>query len=418
MSDSNKQASDVYIDEKNAFPNSVVPVATAVPAFIGYTPKAEYGGESYTNVAYKITSMAEFEAIYCFPNPTPPADPVKQYDPQYYLVAQRERPSQGKYIKIRNSFYSILPDPNTIYYLYNSVRLFFENGGAGAYIVSVGGYGLPSKKPVEQSAQIVNDNVSLNDLKTGLELLIKQREPTMYICPEATLLSPQENAILTQVMLLQTEEMETSLAIFDIIGGRDPDPLTWYRDIQNFRNSTGVRGLKYGVCYYPFVGTNMMGPSDIDYRNLFGGNIKSLSALINPPDAPNSAVKKVLDMIEKPPVDPMTPRQYNALLETASKAYALIMKYILADVNLIPPSGGMAGVYANNDDTYGVWQAPENTSMYGVVSVPILFSDSDQAGLSVDAVSGKSINSIRFFPGQGILVWGARTLDGNSMDWR
>ena len=33
-------------------------------------------------------------------------------------------------------------------------------------------------------------------------------------------------------------------------------------------------------------------------------------------------------------------------------------------------------------------------------------------------MSGKSVNAIRFFNGQGILVWGARTLDGNSDDWR
>jgi phage tail sheath protein FI len=33
-------------------------------------------------------------------------------------------------------------------------------------------------------------------------------------------------------------------------------------------------------------------------------------------------------------------------------------------------------------------------------------------------LSGKSINAIRFFNGIGILVWGARTLDGNSGDWK
>jgi phage tail sheath protein FI len=32
--------------------------------------------------------------------------------------------------------------------------------------------------------------------------------------------------------------------------------------------------------------------------------------------------------------------------------------------------------------------------------------------------SGKSINAIRSFPGKGVLVWGARTLDGNGNDWR
>ena len=39
----------VYIVEKNAFPNSVVEVATAVPVFIGYTEKAIDGTTSLLN---------------------------------------------------------------------------------------------------------------------------------------------------------------------------------------------------------------------------------------------------------------------------------------------------------------------------------------------------------------------------------
>jgi phage tail sheath protein FI len=34
------------------------------------------------------------------------------------------------------------------------------------------------------------------------------------------------------------------------------------------------------------------------------------------------------------------------------------------------------------------------------------------------SLTGKSINAIRSFIGEGVLVWGARTLDGNSQDWR
>lgn len=33
-------------------------------------------------------------------------------------------------------------------------------------------------------------------------------------------------------------------------------------------------------------------------------------------------------------------------------------------------------------------------------------------------LSGKAINAIRVFVGEGVKVWGARTLDGNSLDWR
>ena len=47
----------VYIVEKNAFPNSVVQVATAVPAFIGYTERARNGVEDLTNKPFKITNF-------------------------------------------------------------------------------------------------------------------------------------------------------------------------------------------------------------------------------------------------------------------------------------------------------------------------------------------------------------------------
>ncbi|KGT97245.1 phage tail protein, partial [Dickeya fangzhongdai] len=131
---SNIKTPGVYINELNAFPNSVVPVATAVPAFIGYTPNAEYQGKSYYNKAQKITSFAEFQAIYMNPNPAPPADPASQYNPEYYLVEQKSQPAQGEYLLLNGSYYSIVPDPNTVYYLYNSIRLFYQNGGGDAYI--------------------------------------------------------------------------------------------------------------------------------------------------------------------------------------------------------------------------------------------------------------------------------------------
>ncbi|WP_215223035.1 hypothetical protein [Echinicola shivajiensis] len=144
MKPSNIKTPGVYLNEINAFPNAVVPVATAVPAFIGYTPQAEYEGKSYLNIPTKITSFAEFLAIFCFPNPAPPADPAKQYQPQYYLEEEKTEPKKGNYILIENKYYSIVPDPSTIYYLYNSIRLFYQNGGGDAYIVSVGTYGSAS----------------------------------------------------------------------------------------------------------------------------------------------------------------------------------------------------------------------------------------------------------------------------------
>ena len=85
---------------------------------------------------------------------------------------------------------------------------------------------------------------------------------------------------------------------------------------------------------------------------------------------------------------------------------------------MLPPSGGIAGVITVKDNEVGPWQAPANTSIVGAANLPIKLSSSQQENLNVDAVSGKSINAIRFFNGLGILIWGARTLDGNSLYWR
>ncbi|MBI3134488.1 MAG: phage tail sheath family protein [Bacteroidetes bacterium] len=415
MNESNIKSPGVYINELNAFPNSVVPVATAVPAFIGYTPQALYEGKSYTNVAQKITSFAEFQAIYCLPDPASPAPPAKQYSPEYYLVKQKSQPTKGDYMLIDNAYYSIVPDPNTVYYLYNSIRLFYENGGGDAYIVSVGPYGPPSKNPMNPGDQIVNANVQLNDLMNGLALLKNEQEPTMYICPEATLLSVENNGTLMQEMLLQCTEMQTAVSIFDIIGGRNPDPILYTNDIETFRNNTGSQGLNYGTAYYPFIGTTVMQNQDIDYTNLFGGDISQLGPLLNPADNPNPSVAAILSGI---PSGALTVTQYNNALINASKTYSLIIKHVLTDANILPPSGAMAGVITTIDNEEGVWQAPANTSIVGVASLPIRLSESQQGNLNMDAVSGKSVNVIRFFNGLGILVWGARTLDGNSLDWK
>jgi uncharacterized protein len=416
---SNIKTPGVYINEINAFANSVVPVSTAVPAFIGYTPKAEYEGKSYSGKAQKINSFAEFQAFYMLEDPPSPAEPASQYSPSYYLVEQKTPPSAGDYMIIEDKYYSILPDPNTIYYLYNSIRLFYQNGGGSAYIVSMGSYGEPSKKPMDDpAAKIVNPNVKLKDLLDGLALLKNEEEPTMYICPEATLLPLADNATLMSSMLLQAQDMQTTICIFDIIGGLDPDPILYTQDIDSFRNSTGSQGLKYGACYYPFVCTTIMQSGEIDYTNLFAGDIKQLEPLLNPPANPNPVAAQIIGMIEKPSANPLTTLQYHEALLNGSKLYSQIIKRVLKRANILPPSGSMAGIFTVNDNQLGVWHAPANVSMVGVSDLPIRLSNIQQENLNVDAVSGKSVNAIRFFNGQGILVWGARTLDGNSQDWR
>jgi hypothetical protein len=257
----------------------------------------------------------------------------------------------------------------------------------------------------------------LNDLLGGLALLKNAQDPTMYICPEATLLTVADNGTLMQEMLLLCTQTQTAISIFDIIGAKDPDPLLYMNDINTFRNNTGNTGLKYGTAYYPFIGTTIMQNTDIDYTNLFGGDTKQLAPLINPSDNPNEAVAAILKNIQNP-ASTLTVTQNNNALINASRVYNTIINQVLTDVNLLPASAAMAGVIATTDNQVGTWQAPANVSVVGAASLPINLSDSQQGPLNMDAITGKSINAIRFFNGVGILVWGARTLDGNSQDWR
>jgi phage tail sheath protein FI len=413
----NKPIPGVFIQETNAFPNSVVGVSTAIPAFVGYTPYALFEGKSYLNIPVKITSFLDFQDIFCIPDSPLPASPTKQYSPDYYLVQQKSQPEKGDNMLINGSYYSIVPDPNTIYYLYNSVKLFYENGGGEAYIVSVGTYGLPSKIPKEIDTQIVNPNVQLNDLLAGIALLQNEPEPTLYICPEATLLSVENNATLIQEILLQCSTMQTAMSIFDIIGGNDPDPILYTQDIENFRKSTGSIGLNYGMVYYPFIGTSIMDNQDIDYTNLFGGDLKQLAPIINPASTPNLSVASIIANIQNPENTLNTAQNNNALLN-ASLEYSYITKEVERIASILPASGAIAGVITMVDNQVGPWEAPANKSIIGAISLPIKISESQQANLNVDAVSGKSINAIRLFNELGILIWGARTLDGNSPDWR
>ena len=83
-----------------------------------------------------------------------------------------------------------------------------------------------------------------------------------------------------------------------------------------------------------------------------------------------------------------------------------------------PPSGAIAGLYNKVDQDKGVWNSPANVAINSVIAPVISLTAAQQEDLNEDSASGKSINAIRPFLGKGTLVWGARTLDGNSNDWR
>ena len=87
------------------------------------------------------------------------------------------------------------------------------------------------------------------------------------------------------------------------------------------------------------------------------------------------------------------------------------------DGKVLPPSGAIAGIYAQMDDSEGVWKAPANVSVQGIQSLTNSLNSSQQQAANINS-DGKSINPIISVSGKGILVWGSRTLAGNDNEWR
>lgn len=78
----------------------------------------------------------------------------------------------------------------------------------------------------------------------------------------------------------------------------------------------------------------------------------------------------------------------------------------------VPPSGFMAGVYANTDVTRGVHKAPANEVVLGALRF-----EQDINKFQQELLNPNGINCLRSFPGRGHRVWGGRTLSSDP-EWK
>nr|BFD95818.1 hypothetical protein KitaXyl93_71780 [Kitasatospora sp. Xyl93] len=78
----------------------------------------------------------------------------------------------------------------------------------------------------------------------------------------------------------------------------------------------------------------------------------------------------------------------------------------------VPPCGHVAGVWARTDTERGVFKAPANQNLRGVLKLQNVLTDDEHGELNANGV-----NCLRVFPDRGPLVWGARTRS-TTRDWR
>lgn len=415
--ENNPKTPGVYIQELDAFGNSVVPSPTAIPAFIGYTAQTTFNGSNLINKAVRITSLAEFRSIF---GSTPP-----QVQFELSVRIKPDASPAAAAFSVNETAYDI--NNTTINYrLYSGIKFFYQNGGRDCYIMSIGAYDY-TKEAI----------TNIDDFIIAIDLLKKELEPTMLVIPDLIEIhDPTVDATkdtylkekytkayaLQSAMINHCGEMQNRIAILDIPGGFK-EPQIGITPVQQFRNSVEPLDPKYNsfaAAYYPWLHTSLYQTLEISYKNINETSYPLVIKLLHKEFTDEQGlikpeVKKIISAFSKDPQYPIDEADYT--LKALSKSYQLLMKAIASEMNLIAPSAGIAGVYTSVDNERGVWKAPANIVIQSTISPSINIDHTAQEDLNVP-INGKSICAIRAFPGMGNLVWGARTLDGNSNDWR
>lgn len=296
------------------------------------------------------------------------------------------------------------------YNLYYHLRFFFANGGGPCYIVSVGeGY--------------KEDAFSYGNLLSGIEPLLKEQEPTMLLIPEAVYLGAQECYDLQQAAIKHCGDMRNRITILDIYNGDKSRKDAEVGDVVGFfREKIGTEFLDYATAYYPWLNSSIVSEKDVSVSVL--SKIEDLKTILETEAVFQKDGKRILQLLTL--VEGLTDEnlknlsaenELHKILLKQSAVYATIMKEIVEKINLLPPSAAMAGIYTLVDNAKEVWKAPANIGVSNTISTAVNVSHADQEDLNVP-LNGKAVNAIRYFVGEGIKVWGARTLDGNSLDWR
>lgn len=371
----------VYVQEISSLPPSIAEVETAIPAFIGYTEKADrFAIGDLKLIPNKISNFGEFEQFYG--GPKPEADDsveitVKDYGSSKYEVL-------FKYDDSKRSKYN----------LYYSVKHFYDNGGGTAFIVSV------------DTHTAAAGAIKKSDLLAGLAVVKEVDEVTLLVLPETPNIDKTDggNAYkeIVNATINQAYELKDRFALIDpykVTPKNTADPNGDIdADVLIIRNaSLTVTENKYAAAYYP----NLI--STYEYKYDFDNLLIDVYALAGGAVAPSVAnyQGKKLSEVGNGSV------LYNKVKDELKKQYVVL-----------PPSPAIAGLYTRVDSNKGVWKAPANESLLSVVAPDINISNREQDSLNVDPSFGKSINVIRTFPGFGTLVWGARTLSGNDNEWR
>jgi phage tail sheath protein FI len=365
----------VYIEEIALFPPSVAQVETAIPAFIGYTEKAEKNGAALPTV--KVTVGAGDVTV---------SEPVRISSLIEYTSYFGTGPKENLTIEVKDTLVPTTTTvakrvitasgPDTIKHsMYYHMQMYFSNGGGPCYVLSVGD---------------TTGGVSKDNLLAGLDVIGRYDEPTLLVFPQGNSLGTASDLYdVYDTALLQAADLKDRFVVMDCYGD----------DYKTLRAADGVGtiNLKYGGAYHPYLKTGLNFIYDKDNQTIVHKKDPEADGTFVDGDFNGKKLSEITS---------------NELKEQVKGEIANQARVTL------PPCSSVVGVYAAIDSTRGVWKAPANVSL-NIVNAPSKnITDRDQEDMNIDVTAGKSVNAIRAFTGKGTLIWGARTLAGNDNEWR
>jgi phage tail sheath protein FI len=350
------QTPGVYVQEKSAV---IEQVATSVPAFLGFTEKA---GRKVRNKPVRITSMRDFE---------------RMFGGRHSGAVAVDVVESGKSVDVTLAS-SAVPER----YLHYAVELYFANGGGPCYVVSIGEF---------------DDGFSTRRFIDGLKALETTDEVTLIVIPEMVAGNASQAGDITDAALAHAKKLGDRFVIIDVWNGQrggveDIGAVnTVFRS--EVTNQTDER--RFGAAYYPYLNSSI--PLSYD---------ESMVTIASYTSSDGAVIRAG------------TPVTDRSVRRDRKHIYRAIVDELDQTRVRLPASAAVAGAYVKTDNARGVWKAPANVSLSRIDGTAVNIDSGFNDALNVDGSTGKSVNAIRNISGKGILVWGARTLDGNSSEYR
>jgi uncharacterized protein len=150
----------------------------------------------------------------------------------------------------------------------------------------------------------------------------------------------------------------------------------------------------------------------LSHCNVLGNRLAILDAL---PQRATAEVLEQRDKVTTGQAEPVNAALYYPWIRTVSG-------------RLAPPCGHIAGIFARADARVGVFKAPANEEIFGVLDLGVRVPDTANPDQEIEAeieidnsiqdqLNPEGVNCLRAFRGRGIRVWGARTLSRDP-NWR